>query len=887
MIGQVVGHFTVIAKLGEGGQGEVYLATDSKLERKVALKILPPQALENEALYHRFILEAKAAASLDHPNICTIYSIEEVGGQTLMAMAYLEGETIRQKIENGPLPLDKAVEFALQTLKGLDAAHKEGIVHRDIKSSNLMVVNQGLVKVLDFGLATAADRTRITATNTVLGTPSYMSPEQVRGETVDRRSDLWSVGVVLHEMVTGALPFRGESAHVVLNAILTQEPEPLTGLRTGVPIELDRIVRKALGKDPDERYQHADDLSADLRSLHKGISGTSVTGPTRRLSQPAESKPRCFGWIPWGIAAIATLVLIIVMIVTRMEPQTPDVPVLRLSINLPDEAPLNIGMIDGGSMVISPDGRNLVYVGKSDNETRLFRRSLEGTEVTAIPETLGARSPFFSPDSQRLGFFADNELFKSTLDGSSLRVAPVFGRRHGACWASDGSIYLGLATRFLKGPLEALSLDGEAVPLTELISGPSQIYEQHSFPEVLPDGRGLLYISGRREGGSAVLYQFESREQTVLIEDAVGVGFLPPGFLVFSRIPDQLFAVEFDLDSLQTVGEPVRILDGIWLGFGGRETWTVSDTGTLVYVAGNRDQYRNRLVWVDHNGHTEAIVDVGISFLSPRVSPNGRYLLVQHEGAKLRVFDLETKTWARLTGGAGSEWWAAWHPDGETVIFNSDRNSRGTVNLYAVNVEGGTPERLTRSDRHHEPQWISMDGKYLIYLEAPVPETGFDIWALRLDIEEPPRPLLTTPANTVQPALSPDSRWLAYASDESGREEVYVQAFPEMSRQSRVSTQGGVEPIWSHDGKVLYFRSPDGREAFRTSFEAGPEPEIGDPEHLFSGDFQEHILYGRTWDLHPDGQRFLLFEKANPVSRHELKVVVNWTREIEEKLARQ
>jgi serine/threonine-protein kinase len=739
----------VIDKLGEGAQGAVYLATDNKLERKVALKILLPHSLESEALYHRFILEARAAASLDHPNICTIYSIEEVNEQTLMAMAYLEGETVRQKTERGPLPLNEAIEFALQTLEGLDAAHKQGVVHRDIKSSNLMLVDQGLVKILDFGLAVAADRTRITATNTVLGPPSYMSPEQVRGETADGRSDLWSVGVVLHEMVTGKLPFRGENAHSVLNSILIQEPEPLTALRTGVPIELDRIVGKALAKSPKERYQHADDFSADLRLVQRDVSATSVTGPTRRLSQVAEVKPRWFAWIPWGIAAIATLALIIVTTTTRVEVQSPDGPVIRLSINLPEEAPLNIGMIDGGSMVISPDGRNLVCVGKSDEGTRLFRRSLDSIEIAAVPESVGARSPFFSPDSKWLGFFADNELFKSNLDGGSLRMAPVFGRRLGACWANDGTVYLGLAARSLKGPLEALSLDGEAFPLTELKSGSSHIYEQHSFPELLPNGRGLLFTSARREGGSAVLYDFETREQTVLIEDAIGVRFLPPGFLIISRVPDQLFAVEFDLDTLQTVGEPEQVLDGVWLGFSGLETWTFSDTGTLVYAAGNKDQYLRRLVWADRSGTREAIAEVGTSFLSP------------------------------------------------------------------------------------------------------------------------------------------DSRWLAYVSDESGREEVYVQSFPELNRQVRVSFRGGVEPLWSLDGRSLYFRNPDGREAFRTSFEAGSEPTIGSPEHLFSGDFQEHNPYGRTWDLSSDGKRFLLFEQPYPMSRYELKVVVNWTREIEEKLARQ
>jgi serine/threonine protein kinase len=310
-----------------------------------------------------------------------------------------------------------------------------------------MVVDQGLVKILDFGLAVAADRTRITATNTVLGTPSYMSPEQVRGEVVDHRSDLWSVGVVLHEMVTGTLPFRGENAHSVLNSILTQEPEPLTGLRTGVPIELDRIARKALAKDPDERYQHADDFSADLRLLQKQVSRTAETITTGRLSRPTGIQPRWFGWIPWGVAAIATLALIIVTTTNRVELQPPDCPAIRLSINLPEEAPLNIGMVDNGSIVISPNGMELVYVGKNEEVTRLFRRSLDGRDVTAIPETLEARTPFFSPDSQWLGFLADNEVVKSNLVAPGLRVAPVFGRRFGACWAKDGTIYPGSTNR--------------------------------------------------------------------------------------------------------------------------------------------------------------------------------------------------------------------------------------------------------------------------------------------------------------------------------------------------------------------------------------------------------------------------------------------------------
>ena len=442
MIGRAISHYDIIEEIGEGGMGVVYKAQDTKLDRAVALKFLAAHALEDDPEYKaRFVREAKAAARLDHQNVCPVYEIDEVAGETFLVMAYLEGRTLKDKIAERPLKLDEALDIAIQTAQGLKVAHQKEIVHRDIKPANLMLTDEGLVKIMDFGLAQLADRSKLTKTTTMLGTPAYMSPEQARRERADRRTDIWSLGVVIYEMVTGRLPFEGERQEAVLYAIGNEEPESITALRVGIPTELDRIVSKALAKDPEERYQHVDEMIVDLRAL----AGKLKPGRSTVLTAPRAPAPRAdadsshagarhavsAAWLPWAVATVFALASAVFAFLYFDEPTAPERqgprPATRTVVNLPDSARLALGTqysvvgFDSPALALSRDGRHLVYMGQAEEDTRLYYRDLTRFEdPRPIPGTEGARYAFFSPNSSELGFLTDDRVKKVALDGGAV-----------------------------------------------------------------------------------------------------------------------------------------------------------------------------------------------------------------------------------------------------------------------------------------------------------------------------------------------------------------------------------------------------------------------------------------------------------------------------------
>ena len=659
MTGQTISHYKILEKLGKGGMGVVYKATDTKLERTVALKVLARHLLEDDVHKARFIQEAKAAAALDHPNICTIHEIDEAEGQAFLAMAFLDGSTVSHKIKERPLRLDETLDIALQAGEGLRAAHEKGIVHRDVKSSNLMVTKDGRVQIMDFGLAYLADRTRLTKSETVLGTPGYMSPEQALGQAVDRRTDIWSLGVVIYEMVTGHLPFEGEREQAVFYAITNEEPEPITALRARVPLELDRIVAKAMAKSPDERYPHIDDMLVDLRALRKELPSTRATPVGARHAVPTAAAGKAPSPVPTSAereapaplrrrlrrerivlgAALLGLAVVILALSLR-SPATPPSAraITRFGVNLPpgQTFPMWVGLD------LSPDGKQILYAARTEDEgaasRKLYLRSMDKLQIEALEGTEGAAWPAFSPDGKSVAFAADTgagvkDVKKVSLLGGSPQSLCDYGRIGdgwylGTSWGPNDTILFGTNV----GVMRVSAAGGTPEAVTNVVQG-VELY--HGFPHILPGGKAALFSVGQGPRfqllppSNIAVVSLETGEQRTLIKDGTHPRYVPTGHLVYARA-GTLLAAPFDLEELKLTGEPAVVLEGIQMGALGAGPFSVSDSGSLAYVSGgdlNAIPPTPVWVWVDRKGQEEAL-DTGLLSWRPQVSPDGRRLAI-------------------------------------------------------------------------------------------------------------------------------------------------------------------------------------------------------------------------------------------------------------------
>ena len=669
-IPQTVSHYRILEKLGEGGMGVVYKAEDSKLQRTVALKFLPSHGLEDEEHRARFQREAQAAAALDHPNICTVYEIDEAQGQTFLAMAYLEGSTVSQRVKQGPLKLVEALDIAIQAGEGLRAAHAKGIVHRDIKSANLMVSLQGQVKIMDFGFAQAADRSQLTKTDTLLGTPAYMSPEQAQRQPADSRTDIWSLGVVIHEMLTGTTPFEGEREEAVLYAIGNEEPEPITALRAGVPLELDWIVGKALAKDTAERYQQVEELLVDLKTLSKKLeSGATRRSDASRISSSLVARA---GKGPAATAAsrrlrfqrAALLVLLGValaaLIVEWRRPSSPAGPSpvtrLRVRLHVPEDFR---AIISRRHFAFSPDGSHFVssgFEGEGEDEGErlmIFRHALDQLEATPIDGTDGGVTPFFSPDGEWLGFwtFQGRELRKVPVSGGpAIKLCDVPQEPFGASWGPNNKIVFANES----GGLLQVSADGGAPEeLTTLDKEKEEV--THRLPSLLPGGEAVLFtvrkrLIGRWDDSQIVVQSLVTGQRKALIDDGAEAHYVPTGHLVFAR-RGTLMAVPFDLARLEVTGGPVGIIDGVYHAVNmsssakdtGAAMFDFSDTGSLFYTPGGiyPDPERS-LLWVDRGGVAQPLPAPKRPYVAPRLSPDGERVAFFTGGGRGRTFGFMT-----------------------------------------------------------------------------------------------------------------------------------------------------------------------------------------------------------------------------------------------------
>ena len=879
MIGKTILHYKILEKLGEGGMGVVYKAEDTKLKRMVALKFLPSHALGSEEDRARFVREAQAAAALNHPNIATIYEINEYEGDIFIAMEYIDGQTLKKKIDEGPLKIKEAISIAKQVASGLQAAHEKGIFHRDIKSANVMVTDKGQAKILDFGLAKMVFGSMLTKAGRVLGTIAYMSPEQARGEEVDYRTDIWSLGVLLYEMVSGRLPFKGEYESSMIYSILNVEPEPLTALRTGVPIALDGIVTKLLAKDPDSRYQHVDELPVDLKAVEVKPSGTQRDLATTTVAAETQWSAK---WL-WGLSLILIGLIIGALaagVAVRFLMQTTPSKQQTYDITLPPNTELSL--IGGEhSVALSPDGMHLVYTATSNDVKQLYLRMIgeeEEPKTRPIPGTEGAKNPFFSPDGQWVGFFTENELKKVHVDGvEPITLCKVHITARGGSWGDNTIIF---APHFNRG-LFSISADEETQEhyqtVAEQVTTPNRGEggEGHFWPQILEGGKVVLYIvyaSGSAQNdlyAHVALEVLDTHERVPLRLEGSRYARYVSGHLVYLQ-GSSLFAVTFDLSRLEVTGEPERVIKEILVkDYDGIAHFTVSDDGTLVYVpevAEPEPQYT--LVWKYRDGKEETLEPpFKDQIIRPRLSPDGSRIAleVNEDVAILDIADVNIQI---LTPEPELEGFPIWHPKGRRVVYNHllgglfEKEKPGYGNsIELIDIEG----KILFPN-----SWLS-DGSVMVFKSISIHESQSDIWLWFEDGREA-KHWFTSLDNESDARFSPDGNWIAYTSDSTGIDEVYVRPYinPEENEPIKISSGGGTEPVWSLVGNELFYRSD--KTIMVVEYQTEPKFKPGEPEEMFDWDF--YNVKSGSYDVSPEG-KFLMVKCVQDLVHTELKVVLN------------
>jgi len=885
--GRNLSHYRLVEKIGEGGMGVVWKAVDTTLDREVAVKLLPEALASDPHRLERFEREAKLLASLNHARIAALYGLHEADGVRFLSMELIHGEDLAKRLTRGPVAAEQALRIALQVAEGLEAAHESGIIHRDLKPANVMLTAEGDVKILDFGLAKAlhepvsgseaslSQSPTMTAAATqagvILGTAAYMSPEQARGQEADRRTDVWAFGSVLYEMLTGRGVFRGGTASDCIARVLEREPD-WEALPPDTPRGIRRLLRRCLEKDARGRLH---DIADARIEIEEAIAGGEETGAPE--AQPVGGKG---ARITWAAAGLLLGVVATALVVSQwMPPETvsrrsPG----RLSVSLPPEAPVAPGPADT-SVAISPDGTRLVYVSPAaGGRTQLFTRRLDDYEVRAIEGTIGGRLPFFSPDGEWVGFFdSDEGTLKKTKLRGGVPVPLCTSDARGASWGEDGRIYFGLSA----GGILAVSEDG-GTPETLTNPDREQGEKTHRFPHVLPGGKGLLFTlaSSRIDSydeASVALLDLQTGAHRVLFDGGTYPSYVATGHILYGRA-GSLEAVPFDLESMQVTGPPFIVADGMVTSDGwGSAHYTVSDGGTLAYVPGGPEMFQFTIYWLDRNGNLEAVPLPPRPYGSAVFSPDGQRLAISVLGgnASIWVYEIEREILGRLT----TEWddtGPTWMRSGSHVTFSSNRT--GTDSIWRIPADGsGRPELLYSSEGiGHTGSW-SVDDQWLT-VELLSPATGSDIWLLSAEEEEwKAEPLFQTAFQEQSPVLSPDGRWLAYTSDETGLSELYVQRFPIAGRKWQISAGGGEAPLWSPNGRELFYWKQSRMMAVPVTtepdFVPGKERELPQPDFSF-------LL---NWDIAPDGKRFVVVGHETTKSKanvEEIRVVTDWFEEI-------
>jgi serine/threonine-protein kinase len=914
MIGKTLGSFECTALLGKGGMGEVYKAKDQKLGREVAIKVLPEEFAKDADRVARFQREAKLLASLNHNNIASIYGLEESDGTHFLVLELIEGDTLADRLKRGAIPVEESLKLALQIAEALEAAHEKGVIHRDLKPANIKVTPEGQVKVLDFGLAKAfaGEQSEVnlshsptlseaaTLQGVILGTAAYMSPEQARGKPVDKRTDIWAFGCVLYEMLTGKAAFQGEDVTEILAAVVKSGVN-LDLLPANIHFRIMEAIIRCLQKEQKKRYGAIGEAQYEIEQVLADPSGVFV-------KPVATAKPRkkLRVGIPWVAAAI----VLAGVAVWLLKPAPPPEPkqVTRFEYELPagQQFNRNVGGVTQYQIAVSPDGSQFVY----STREGLYLRSMNALDARFIAGTdTGSFLPFFSPDGQWIGCYSqtDQKLKKFPIGGGApVSLCDTSVLVPSASWGvEDRIVYSDITSGIMQ-----VSENGGAAEV--LINGSLEDIAKEGFPDypqMLPDGRTLLFTNERGSDvadNQIVVQSLQSGERKVLVEGGRNAKYLPTGHIIY-ELPNNnvnnLFAVPFDLDELKVTGGSISVLEGVG-GFG------ISNSGTLIYVpqpaitagAIGATSSGRTLVWVDRQGKEESLGAAPDAYDNPKISPDGTKVALTIAAAgnqDIWIWDIPHKTPTKLTFNKANDNNPLWTPDNKRIVFSSNRN--GILgDVYWKSAEGIDEAELLASkpDSGIAPWSFSRDGKILAFLEFSLSPLGFDIGMMSMEDNREMKGLLKEEHWELEPQISPDGRYMAYQSDESGEGQIYVRSFPDVTKgRWQISNNGGNSPLWSPDGRELFYRNGD--ETMAVAVETEPTFKRGNPKILFRGTYPSTSFLKvalTSWDIHPDGKRFLMIkppattatesteEEPAPATQPKITVVLNWFEELKERV---
>ena len=880
--GTKLGPYEIQSPLGAGGMGEVYRARDTRLDRTVAVKILPSHLSENAEARQRFDQEARTISSVNHPHICTLYDVGHQDGVDYLVMEFLDGETLAERLRKGPLPMEQVLRYAVDICDGLEKAHRCGVIHRDLKPGNIMLTKVG-AKLMDFGLAKSVMASSASASNltvtvstppashpltaqgTVVGTFQYMAPEQVEGKPADPRSDIFALGAVLYEMATGKRAFEGKTPASAMAAVLERDPAPISSIQPMTPPAFERLVKTCLAKDPDDRWQTAHDVKLQLRQIIE--AGSQITSSATVVVSPRK-RTRA---LPWIIAAAALAAVAAVALFLLYQANQKELPVLRVEINPPDKAQFNLSGDHAGPAALSPDGRYLVYSANGANGTQLYLRALDSTSAKPLPDTEGGMFPFWSPDSRAIAFFTDDKLKRIELTGGTAVTICESTLGRGGSWNQDGTIIAAIS--YNSGISRVPASGGTPTPVTTV---DRDNFSSHRWPWFLPDGKHFLYIAIKHNAPTSpdtavYIGSIDGKENRLVLHTLSNAIFIS-GRLLYQR-ENSLVTQPFDPDSGKLSGEPetmsenVQFDSGLW-----RMNVSVSNNGMMVYAFGSSNG-NEILTWFDRSGKKLGTVGELAEYFDLELSPDEKQLATTELNtttATIWLHDLPSNRHTRLTFAGGAHMTPMWSPDGKQIAFTANQQAAIAIKTLGSSAPEQTLISSPKPIYQALSDW-SRDGRYIMYEQG----VGFnvDLWVLPMTGDHKPF-AYTTEAS--RGTFSPDGRWVAYVGQEAGRPEIFVAPFPWTGAKWQISNGGGASPRWSADGKELFYFDLTGLTAVEVKG-AGPAFEVGSSKPLFR--IPMRGIIAREYSPSKDSQRFITISPSEGSSQS-LTLVQNWMAEL-------